>query len=197
MDRKSSTDLGQTQACKEPPASSQNSVIIGKHGADVQPTAPMKASIPASTDPSFAPNELIICHKRPKTSKLTRHRKTAAEKHCWEIGPLHQHKIPAMQMLVGINYLLRVHLHCNNCSSKQHFLLSTGWLAQVLLAALLQQNGAGGGHSSMSCQHTADCYTARAEADRTAAVPAGELRRPTETHRLAKVKYLNLKHGNF
>lgn len=40
------------------------------------------------------------------------------------------------------------------------------------------------------------CAT-RAGAAATAAVPAGELGRPTETHGLAKVKYLNLEHGNF
>lgn len=42
-----------------------------------------------------------------------------------------------------------------------------------------------------------DCHAAWAGAVRTAAVPAGEFRRPTETHGLAKVKYLNLEYGNF
>lgn len=41
-----------------------------------------------------------------------------------------------------------------------------------------------------------ECHAARAGAGRAAAVPAGELR-STETHGLAKVKYLNLEYGNF
>lgn len=42
-----------------------------------------------------------------------------------------------------------------------------------------------------------ECHAAHAGAGRAAAMPAGELRRPTETHGLAKVKYLNLEYGNF
>lgn len=69
--------------------------------------------------------------------------------------------------------------------------------ARILLAAWPHQHGPGEGDSPASCQHGGDCRAARAGAVATAAVSAGELRRPTETHGLAKVKYLNLEHGKF
>lgn len=141
-----------------------------------------------------------LSNKRPKASKMTSIRREQARS-------ISGGKVPFTSKIflpwkcqkesIGINNFLRVHLHCNDCTSKRHILLPTDWWAWVLLGALLQPHGAGIGYSPTSCQHTGDCHTAQAGAVRTAAVPAGELRRPTETHGLAKVKYLNLKHGNF
>lgn len=93
-------------------------------------------------------------------------------------------KCPDIFELSVIPNFLRVHLHCDDCRSKRHLLSPVECLAWV------RQHGAGTGH-------TGERHTARARAAGAAAVPAGELRKPTETHGLAKVKYLNLEHGNF